>query len=277
MRIPTTRGTCERCGTSGTRGVLRKHLAVCSAPMPEDSRRGRRRPAVVPGLLIEVVGRPKAYWLFLGVAHDAKLSDLDAWLRAIWLECCDHLSEFVIGPTRYSSDPSPTFSLRARSQSTHIGVGKVLRPGVAFQHHYDFGSTTVVDISVVSGADRPSRLPRRSCCWRTTKRQTSPAPSAPNRLSRCVRVRRKRRSVLPLRELLVAAPMWRRSAASSCELTASGSVRLQRTGRVVSRAFALKTCSYLDPRWAHWSSPRKCGCGKWRSRSCRGSSCAGTS
>jgi hypothetical protein len=118
--------------------------------MPEDSRRGRRRPAVVPGLLIEVVGRPKAYWLFLGVAHDAKLSDLDAWLRAIWLECCDHLSEFVIGPTRYSSDPSPTFSLRARSQSTHIGVGKVLRPGVAFQHHYDFGSTTVVDISVVS-------------------------------------------------------------------------------------------------------------------------------
>ena len=149
MRIPTTRGTCERCGTSGTRGVLRRHLAVCSAPMPEDSRRGRRRPAAAPGLLIEVVGRPKAYWLFLGVAHDAKLSDLDAWLRAIWLECCDHLSEFVIGPTRYSSDPSPTFSLRARPQSTHIGVGKVLRPGVAFQHHYDFGSTTVVDLSVV--------------------------------------------------------------------------------------------------------------------------------
>jgi hypothetical protein len=77
MRIPTTRGTCERCGTSGTRAVLRKHLAACSAPMPEDSRRGRRRPAAAPGLLIEVVGRPKAYWLFVGVAHDAKLSDLD--------------------------------------------------------------------------------------------------------------------------------------------------------------------------------------------------------
>jgi len=149
MRIPTTRGTCERCEANGTRGALRKHLAACSAPMPGDSRRGRRRPASAPGLLIEVVGRPKAYWLFLGVAHDAKLSDLDVWLRAIWLECCDHLSEFVIGPTRYSSDPSPTFSLRARSQSTHIGVGKVLRPGVAFQHHYDFGSTTVVDLSVV--------------------------------------------------------------------------------------------------------------------------------
>jgi hypothetical protein len=117
--------------------------------MPEDSRRGRRRPAAAHGLLIEVVGRPKAYWLFLGVAHDAKLSDLDEWLRAIWLECCNHLSEFVIGPTRYSSDPSPTFSLRARSQSTHIGVSKVLRSGVAFQHHYDLGSTTVVDLSVV--------------------------------------------------------------------------------------------------------------------------------
>lgn len=149
MRTPTTRGTCERCGTSGTRGVLRKHLAACSAPVPEDSRRGRRRPAAAPGLLIEVVGRPRAYWLFLGVAHDAKLSDLDAWLRATWLECCDHLSEFVIGPTRYSSVPSPTFSLKARAQSMHIGVGKALRPDVAFQHHYDFGSTTVVDLSVV--------------------------------------------------------------------------------------------------------------------------------
>jgi hypothetical protein len=100
-------------------------------------------------LLIEVVGRPKAYWLFLGVAHDAKLSDLDAWLRAIWLECCDHLSEFVIGPTRYSSVPSPTISLKARAQSMHVGVGKVLRPGVAFQHRYDFGSTTILDLSLV--------------------------------------------------------------------------------------------------------------------------------
>jgi len=149
MRIPTTRGTCDRCGTSGTRAVLRKHLAACSAPMPEDSRRGRRRPAAAPGLLIEVVGRPKAYWLFVGIAHDAKLNDLDAWLRAIWLECCDHLSEFVIGPTRYSSVPSPTFSIRARAQSMHVSIGKVLRPSVAFQHHYDFGSTTVVDLSVV--------------------------------------------------------------------------------------------------------------------------------
>jgi len=98
---------------------------------------------------IEVVGRPKAYWLFLGMAHDAKLSDLDAWLRAIWFECCDHLSEFVIGPTRYSSVPSPTFSLKARAQSMHVGVGKVLRPGVAFQHHYDFGSATILDLSLV--------------------------------------------------------------------------------------------------------------------------------
>jgi hypothetical protein len=154
MRIPTTRGTCERCGTSGTRAVLRKDLAACSAPMPEVSRRGRRRLAAAPGLLIEVVGRPKAYWLFLGMAHDAKLSDLNAWLRAIWLECCDHLSEFVIGPTRYSWVPSPTFSLKARAQSMYVGVCRVRRPGVAFQHHDDFGSTTILDLSLVGPQDR---------------------------------------------------------------------------------------------------------------------------
>jgi len=120
MRIPTTRGECARCGYSGSRGVLRKHLAACSEPVPEDPRRGGRRPTNASGLLIEVVGRPKVYWLFLGVAHDAKLSDVDDRLRATWLECCDHLSEFVIGPTRYAAVPGPTVSFGPRAKSMHI-------------------------------------------------------------------------------------------------------------------------------------------------------------
>jgi hypothetical protein len=117
----------------------------------------------VPGLLFEVVGRPKAYWLFLAVAHDAKLSDVDALLRATWLECCEHLSEFAIGATRYSSqpEPPPIFSSRPRSQSMHIEVGKVrLATGTAFEHRYDFGSTTVSDLSLVGPL--PVAVPTKS-------------------------------------------------------------------------------------------------------------------
>ena len=37
------------------------------------------------------------------------LADLDDFLRAIWLECCGHLSEFTIGGTSYSSEPEDYF------------------------------------------------------------------------------------------------------------------------------------------------------------------------
>ena len=148
MRIPATRGTCARCGYRANRAGLRKHLAECAEPVPWAGGRAGR-PAVVPGLVVEVVGRPKAYWLFLGVACDAKLSDVDALLRATWLECCDHLSEFVMGSTRYASEPSPTFSFGPRTQSMHIQIGKVLRPGAFIEHRYDFGSTTILDLSAV--------------------------------------------------------------------------------------------------------------------------------
>ena len=150
MRIPATRGECGRCGYRATRAAVRKHLSVCTQPIPEAKRAARRRLPDVPGLLFEVVGRPKAYWLFLAVAHDAKLSDVDALLRTTWLECCDHLSEFAIGSTRYTSqpEPPPIFSSGPRAQSMHIQVGKV-RLATAFEHRYDFGSTTVSDLSLV--------------------------------------------------------------------------------------------------------------------------------
>jgi hypothetical protein len=46
-------------------------------------------------LLIKVEGAyQKEYWLFLDIALNATLEDLDAFLRQIWLECCGHMSGF---------------------------------------------------------------------------------------------------------------------------------------------------------------------------------------
>ena len=42
-------------------------------------------------LLLRVQGGAQMFWL---VASKAKLSDIDRFLRRIWLECCAHLSEF---------------------------------------------------------------------------------------------------------------------------------------------------------------------------------------
>jgi hypothetical protein len=164
MRIAPTKGKCSRCGHMGSRASIRQHLSECVAPLVQPPARSRRGPADVPALLIDVVGRPKAYWLFLGVAMDAKLSDVDATLRATWLECCGHLSEFVDGAIRYTSAPPDpvfaAFSSRPRPQSMRVRAGNVFRPGAVIEHHYDFGSTTILDLSLASPL--PIALPSRT-------------------------------------------------------------------------------------------------------------------
>lgn len=49
------------------------------------------------------------YWMHLEMPAQATLLNLDNFLRAIWVECCDHLSEFRVGKISFSS-PRPDFS-----------------------------------------------------------------------------------------------------------------------------------------------------------------------
>jgi hypothetical protein len=45
------------------------------------------------------------YWMHIEVPAYDLMTDLDAFLRDIWLECCGHLSAFKVGTTNYSSEP----------------------------------------------------------------------------------------------------------------------------------------------------------------------------
>ncbi len=74
------------------------------------------------------------YWLHLKVAGDARLGDLDAFLREIWLDCCGHLSAFSLGSTEIK---------RTRK------IRHILEPGMELLHEYDFGSTTELIIKAV--------------------------------------------------------------------------------------------------------------------------------
>jgi hypothetical protein len=60
----------------------------------------------------------------------ARLADLDYYLRAIWLECCHHLSQFTAGGWRGEKIP----------MRTH--VRDVLDVGVELTHIYDFGTSS---------------------------------------------------------------------------------------------------------------------------------------
>jgi hypothetical protein len=79
------------------------------------------------------------YWLHLEMRGSAKLADLDYYLRAIWLECCGHLSRFSVGGWQGTEIPK-------RRQ-----IQQVFRPGVELTHIYDFGTSSKTLIKMVRG------------------------------------------------------------------------------------------------------------------------------
>lgn len=84
---------------------------------------------------------------------------LDGFLRGIWLECCDHLSQFIINGVSYVSltdedwepfSPDELLEDELGDQPMSIPLGTVLWEGANFTHEYDFGSTTEINLKVHS-------------------------------------------------------------------------------------------------------------------------------
>lgn len=150
-------GKCFLCGETFAKNAISRHLQKC-IPAHETA---KGKPVRLFRLLVEGYYSPQ-YWMHLEIPATATLADLDDFLRAIWLECCGHLSAFTIGNTRYELDtgmvdamwkdifgsPYPTRSMKARLQ-------EVLQVGQAFVHEYDFGTTTVLKLKVVGEREGP--------------------------------------------------------------------------------------------------------------------------
>lgn len=93
----------------------------------------------------------------------ATLQELDDYLRAIWLECCGHLSQFSFG------------GWGGREISKRRRVGQVLEPGVELTHVYGFGTSSETLLRTIALREgRPStaypialmarnNLPEASC------------------------------------------------------------------------------------------------------------------
>jgi hypothetical protein len=122
-------GTCESCGARKSKGAMVAHLKSC---LPRQLRSGGSADSAVVLLRTQAAGSP-AFWLDLAVKGDAKLKDVDRFLRRIWLECCGHMSEFYSG------------SRRKVSMSTKLS--EAIGPRERLGYVYDFGSSTELVIS----------------------------------------------------------------------------------------------------------------------------------
>jgi hypothetical protein len=129
-------GTCVSCNKEFARNAITKHIAACEQRKSGDETRFH---IVVQGSYLS------QYWLHVAAHPKARLSDLDAFLRNIWLECCGHLSSFDIGGREYLSARIED----SDAESMAAALGRVLTPGLKFRHTYDFGTSTELSLRVV--------------------------------------------------------------------------------------------------------------------------------
>jgi len=100
-----------------------------------------------------------SFWLYAAARDDAMLRDLDVFLRDIWLECCGHMSSFHIAGERYTEPPQEETDalFGPPDRAMDVTLSRVLRPNLSFEHEYDFGSTTTLQLTVVSEREIPMR------------------------------------------------------------------------------------------------------------------------
>ena len=133
-----------------------RHLLRCIEtrtglrPSRDPSRKDRRRNALKTAY-ISIRSREQPHWLELGVRCDATLHELDRFLRSLWLECCGHVSHFLIGGATYSAVvPKPGDNWRfdpmydGEEKWRHMGksVNAAIPVLARFEHEFDYGTST---------------------------------------------------------------------------------------------------------------------------------------
>jgi hypothetical protein len=124
-----TKGECQFCHELVAKGFTEKHLSKCAARQAALAKAETQTSKVETLYLLRVQanGVPE-FWLDLEVRGQAKLADLDNYLRAIWLECCGHLSQFG--------------DFREEEWDMDESIAESLPVGSEVLHLYDFGTTS---------------------------------------------------------------------------------------------------------------------------------------
>ena len=136
-------GKCELCKEVVKKRQMTRHL---KNHFKNDTVTGGRDVEMYH-LIIEDKYAPM-YWMHVEVPGVLTLEMLDAFLRNIWLECCGHLSCFTIDSQRYASHPIEEMMFSLEEDDMNVKIEDVLDAKTKFQHEYDYGSTTELNLRV---------------------------------------------------------------------------------------------------------------------------------
>jgi hypothetical protein len=112
---PSYAGICKFCRGEFEKAKMSQHLKNCKerTRMEAETAKSSKGKKYVQTKLFHIVLEGKynpQYWMHIEMPTDAQLIDLDDFIRAVWVECCDHLSAFQIGDFYYETEP-PSFDI----------------------------------------------------------------------------------------------------------------------------------------------------------------------
>jgi hypothetical protein len=134
-----SKGTCVYCGKQLAKAGMTKHLVACpqrqEAIAAAESKKGTSE-AIYHLRIQDAYGSD--FWLDLEMRGSKLLLDLDDYLRAIWLECCGHMSQFSLGGGF------------AREVGMRRKINDVFKHGGELTHIYDFGTSSETIVKCVA-------------------------------------------------------------------------------------------------------------------------------
>ena len=110
MVKPSYAGICKFCRGQFEKAKMTQHLKNCKerARIEAETAKSAKGKKFIQTKLFHIVLEGKydpQYWMHIEMPTDAQLIELDDFIRAVWVECCDHLSAFQIGEFYYESEP----------------------------------------------------------------------------------------------------------------------------------------------------------------------------
>ena len=146
-----SQGVCRFCLKTFSGAGMGRHLSTCKARKEKCAQELKSAQRKYKVYHLKISGS-KWYWLHIEIPASAPLSDLDEFLRAIWLECCGHLSAFYIQGVSYEfagyHDDFVPWSHPKESMKKRLYTALNVKD--TFSYEYDFGSTTYLDGQVLA-------------------------------------------------------------------------------------------------------------------------------
>ena len=142
-----TKGFCKFCGKEYTKNGMLRHLTACKNRKERlEAVNGKKKCGYFE---LVISGKYNSdYWLVIEMQETATLKDLDQFIRDIWVECCGHLSAFIIGGMRYESCPGEASFWGPPARSMDCKLKDAFSQDQKIEYEYDFGSTTELLIKV---------------------------------------------------------------------------------------------------------------------------------